>query len=101
MSFTSVQCGTYRKCETGTTSVNCVTLNAIPGRNTSRLIGGSRMEVNGNNAIMANDSTIMPDINGIAPLVYMIFAPMARVQIEPDDADQKNEPRSVLYLNCV
>ena len=95
-----VQCGSFRKSETSPTSVNCVTLNAIPGRNTSRLIVGSRMEVNGQNAIMANDSTIMPDINGIATLVYMMFAPMARVQMEPDDEKLKNDSRSV-HLMCL
>ena len=79
----------------GSTSVNCVTVNAIPGRNTSRLIIGSRMEVNGQDTIMANNSTIMPDINGIASLIYMMFAPMARVEMAPEDEERKNDPRLV------
>ena len=96
-----VQCGAYRRCETGSTSVNCVTVNATPTRNTSRLIIGSRMEVSGQNAIMANDSTIMPDINGIASLIYMMFAPMARVELAGTEDEDKKKPRSVYEAETV
>ena len=78
----------------GLNSVNCQTTNTTPSRNGHRLVVGSRVEVQGRveklffteplqtgsewklstlgkgqGTILANDTTIMPDINGIAELM--------------------------------
>ena len=95
LNFLLVQAGAYRHTDTGLTSVNSVTVNTIPARNETRLLIGSRVDVQATNSIMINDSTLMPDINGITELMYLLFAPLVKVDMSKDEDDDDSSVHSM------
>ena len=64
------------------TSVNSVVCNHSQGRNQERLIVASNIDIRGTSGrrrIEPQNSTLMPDIPGLIPLLYLLFAPTVQL----------------------
>ena len=64
---------------TSQNSVNSVICTENFGRNKHRLVAGNFVEINGPDVIQPQFTTVLPDINGILPLIQLIFAPTVKV----------------------
>ena len=63
-------------------SVNTVLCNHAQSRNREQLIVGSNIDIQGaktRQRITPQNSTLMPDMPGIIPLMYLIFAPTVQL----------------------
>ena len=65
---------------TSQNSVNSVICTENFGRNKHRLVAGNFVEINGPDVIQPQFTTVLPDINGILPLIQLIFAPTVKVR---------------------
>ena len=43
---------------------------------------------------MINDSTMMPDINGITELMYLLFAPLVKIDMSNDEEGEDSSVHS-------
>ena len=65
---------------TSQNSVNSVICTENFGRNKHRLVAGNFVEISGPDVIQPQFTTVLPDINGILPLIQLIFAPTVKVR---------------------
>ena len=70
----------FRIVATSQNSVNSVICTENFGRNKHRLVAGNFVEINGPDVIQPQFTTVLPDINGILPLIQLIFAPTVKVR---------------------
>ena len=69
----------FRMIATSQNSVNSVICTENFGRNKHRLVAGNFVEISGPDVIQPQFTTVLPDINGILPLIQLIFAPTVKV----------------------
>ena len=70
----------FRMIATSQNSVNSVICTENFGRNKHRLVAGNFVEISGPDVIQPQFTTVLPDINGILPLIQLIFAPTVKVR---------------------
>ena len=75
-------CCQYREATTSSSSINAVICNANLARNENRLLVASNIDIQGHSrtTITPQETTVMPDINGLAPLLYLLFAPTVQLE---------------------
>jgi hypothetical protein len=86
----------------GSSSVNAVLCNPNQGRNQNRLIVGSHIELQGSvnrRRITPKQTSLLPDINGIIPLMYLLFAPTVQL-IEKNGANRNGRDLSIVQLKA-
>jgi len=83
------QSGMLRMIATSQNSVNSVICTENFGRNKHRLVAGNFVEINGPDVIQPQFTTVLPDINGILPLIQLIFAPTVKIEAWKNKADKE------------
>lgn len=87
------QSGMLRMISTSQNSVNSVICTENFGRNKHRLVAGNFVEINGPDVIQPQFTTVLPDINGILPLIQLIFAPTVKIEAWKNKADKEESYR--------
>ncbi|XP_077865739.1 ATP-dependent RNA helicase TDRD9-like [Saccoglossus kowalevskii] len=82
--YPMTQVGRFRSTRVEPGSVNSVALNSEPQDKHERMMVSALVSVNSSGtALMARDTSLMPNIHGLAAIVSMLFAPAIELRTDP------------------
>ncbi|XP_048586381.1 ATP-dependent RNA helicase TDRD9 isoform X1 [Nematostella vectensis] len=86
LSFYSITCiGRLRAAKIEMDSVNSIALSDQPQDTHARLLVSANIGINASGqSVIARETTLMPNIHGLLPIVALTFAPCAELRTDPD-----------------